>query len=228
MRSQLEFYLDEIGRKIERMEELGTRALMKAMEAFGELDTEIAEQAKAMSEDIEELAQKVEENVFETIARRQPVASDLRKLSTYLLVAHHLHRVGRYAEKIGRIVYLVEDSEHYKEMESLPYMAELAKDCLDISIRAILEEDLSEINQLEELEAKSDKETEEMFAEIVEFLRERTDIIQMSMMYIIVGRYFERAADQAFSIAERAVYMVKGERVKLGLAYKEKEMEQPH
>lgn len=113
-------------------------------------------------------------------------------------------------------------------MESLPYMAELAKDCLDISIRAILEEDLSEIDQLEELEAKSDKETEDMFAEIVEFLRERTDIIQMSMMYIIVGRYFERAADQAFSIAERAVYMVKGERVKLGLAYKEKPMEQPH
>ncbi|MGV9169657.1 MAG: phosphate signaling complex PhoU family protein [Promethearchaeia archaeon] len=228
MRSQLEFYLDEIAGKLERMEELGSRALMKAMDAFGELDTEIAEDAKTMADDIDELAQKVEENVFETIARRQPVASDLRKLSTYLLVSHHLHRVGRYAHKIGRIVYLVKDSEHYKEMESLPYMAKLAKDCLSISMKAILEEDLSGIHQLEELEAKSDKETEEMFTEIVGFLRERTDIIQMSMMYIIVGRYFERAADQAFSIAERAVYMVKGERVKLGLAYKEEPMEQPH
>ncbi len=228
MRSQLEFYLNEIAGRLGRMEQLATQALMTAMDAFGTLNTEIAEQAKAMSNDIEELAEKVEENVFETIARRQPVASDLRKLSTYLLVAHHLHRVGRYACKIARIVYLVENLEHYKKMESLPYMAELAKKTLDISINAILTEDLSEISQLEELEARSDKETEEMFAEIVEFLRKRTDITQMSLMYIIVGRYFERAADQAFMIAERAVYMVKGERVKLGLAYKSEEMHMPH
>jgi phosphate uptake regulator len=48
------------------------------------------------------------------------------------------------------------------------------------------------------------------------------------MFYIIVGRYFERAADQAFSIAERATYMVTGERKKLGLAYKGSAPDAPH
>jgi phosphate uptake regulator len=50
----------------------------------------------------------------------------------------------------------------------------------------------------------------------------------MAMFYVIVGRYFERAADQAFYIAERAVYMVTGKRRRLGLAYKGTASQAPH
>jgi phosphate uptake regulator len=95
-------------------------------------------------------------------------------------------------------------------------------------MNAVLTGNLSELDKLEKLESDSDKETAEMFEEIINFLRKRTDIVQMSMFYIIVGRYFERAADQAFSIAERAVYMATGERKKLGLAYKGSASQAPH
>ena len=86
-------------------------------------------------------------------------------------------------------------------------------------MRAVLEEDLGEIGELEKLEAQSDSETADMFKEIVEFLGRYRDISTMAMYYIIVGRYFERAADQAINIAESAVYLVNGERKKLGKAY---------
>ena len=89
-------------------------------------------------------------------------------------------------------------------------------------------QDLSGIDELEKLEADSDSETSEMFEEITEYLRKRNDIEEMAMFYMIIGRYCERAADHAFSIAERAVYMVKGERTKLGLAYKGKSGFAPH
>ena len=79
---------------------------------------------------------------------------------------------------------------------------------------------LIHIDELEKLEAETDKETEEMFQEISEYLRKEDGIEQMSMFYIIIGRYFERAADQAFQIAERAIYMATGEKKQLGLAYK--------
>ena len=92
----------------------------------------------------------------------------------------------------------------------------------------ILQGDLSEIDELEKLEADSDRETGEMFEEITEYLRKRKGITTMAMYYVIVGRYCERAADHAFSIAERAVYMVTGEKKKLGLAYKGLSSEAPH
>ncbi|MHA1936373.1 MAG: PhoU domain-containing protein, partial [Candidatus Thorarchaeota archaeon] len=99
---------------------------------------------------------------------------------------------------------------------------------LAIAMNATIKRDLSKIDELEKMEAESDRETEEMFQEITEYLRKRTDITKMAMFYVIVGRYCERAADHAFSIAERAVYMVTGKRKKLGLAYKDESKVGPH
>ncbi len=228
MRTQLERYLKEIEERLSSLHRLSTRALLDSMKAFEDLDQELAGNVKERSKEFDELADKIEDNVFETIARRQPVASDLRKISTYLQVSHHLYRVGRYSYKIAHIVKLCEGLEHFKELESLPYLAELAKTTLDIAMKAVLEGDLSEIDELEKLEAQSDQETSEMFEEIAEYLRRQKDITTMAMFYVIVGRYCERAADQAFSIAERAVYMHTGKKTKLGLAYKGSSSDAPH
>jgi len=228
MRTQLEIHIKEIGNQLKELYELSTEAFMQSMKSFELLDQKMASEVKENSNKLDELSGKVEANVFETIARRQPVASDLRKLATYLQVAQQLHRVGRYAYKIAHIVKLCEGLEHFKELESLPYLADLAIKTLEIAMKGVLENDLSNIDDLEKMEADSDRETSEMFEEIVEYLRKRTDITTMAMFYVIVGRYCERAADQAFAIAERAVYMVTGKKKKLGLAYKGSAADAPH
>ncbi|MFW9910212.1 MAG: phosphate signaling complex protein PhoU [Candidatus Thorarchaeota archaeon] len=228
MAIQLQRHLKLINDKLRELHSLSTGALMDSMKAFKELDQELAAQVRDRSDIIEEKSQSIEDNVFETIARRQPVAKDLRELATYLQVAHHLYRIGRYAYKISHIVRLCEGMEHFKELISLPHLADLAKQTIDIAMKAVLDRDLSKIDELEKLEAISDKETSDMFEEITQYLRERNDITTMAMYYVIVGRYCERAADHAFSITERAVYMVKGKRVKLGLAYKGQTGRAPH
>ncbi len=220
--------MDEIKARVERMYELASHAFLKAIEAFKELDPEMAHEAQDTSNEIEELATKIEDNVFETIVRRQPVAGDLRALASYNFVSLHLYRIGRYAYKVAHIVKLARGLKHYKKLESIPLMANIAKKTLDIAMRALLEGDLSEIDKLEQLEARSDKETVEMFEEITEYLKKMSDITTMSMYYMIVGRYCERAADHAFSIAERAIYVHTGKRRKLGLAYKGQADKGPH
>ncbi|MBN2230977.1 MAG: phosphate signaling complex protein PhoU [Candidatus Thorarchaeota archaeon] len=228
MKTQLEFYLDEIQGRLMRLHELSEKAFMDSMESFKNLDQDVAKDVKDLAGDIDELEEKIEANVLETIGRRQPVASDLRRLSVYLQTAHNLHRVGRYAYKIAHITYLCKDLQHFKELQSIPYLAELAKKTLDIAMKGILNGDLSKMDELEKLESESDRETSDMFNEIVKYLREQNGIEEMALFYIIIGRYCERAADQAFQIAEKAVYMVKGKRVKLGLAYKGKSSQAPH
>ena len=226
MSIQLQHHLKLINGRLRELSEMATGAFIDSMNAFKLLDQNLAAQVRDTSDKIETLSQSIEENVFETIARRQPVAKDLRELATYL--THQLYRVGRYAYKIAHIVRLCEGMEHFKELISLPYLADLAKQTIDIAMRGVLDRDLSQIGELEKLEALSDKETSEMFEEITEYLRKRTDITTMALYYVVVGRYCERAADHAFSIAERAVYMVTGKRVKLGLAYKGQASQAPH
>ena len=227
MVSQLEYYLSEIRKKIQELQKMTTDAFMDSMKAFETLDQDKAAQVRSRSDEIDELATKIENSVFETIARRQPVAKDLRELATYLQVTHHLYRIGRYSYKIAHIVRLCEGLTHFKELITLPLLARLSKDTIEYAMKGIIEKDLSMIDELEELEAQSDRETGEMFEEITEYLRKQKDITTMAMYYVIVGRYCERAADQAFSISERAVYMVTGERKKLGLAYKDQPDDAP-
>ena len=228
MAKQMEIHLDVINKKAREVTTLTVDAFMNAMKAFETLDQELAAEVRSTSEVIEAKTQSIEENVFETIARRQPVAKDLRELATYLAIAHHLYRIGRYAYKIAHIVRLCEGLEHFKELISLPHLAELAKETIEIAMKAVLDKNLTGIDKLEALEAESDKETSEMFEEIAEYLRKRDDIETMAMYYVIIGRYCERAADHAFSIAERAVFMINGERTKLGLAFKGKSSYAPH
>ncbi|MHA1909221.1 MAG: phosphate signaling complex PhoU family protein [Candidatus Thorarchaeota archaeon] len=227
-RKQLEQYLEDIEESLGILFDNSMDLLMESMTAFKELDHEKASKVKSESAKIEELALKIERDVFDTIARRQPVAKDLRTLATFLQVSHSLYRVGRYAYKIAHIAKMCDKNEHYKELVSLPHMAHLAKQTLLIAKKAVLDEDLSEIDELEKLEAETDKETVEMFQEISEYLRKEDGIERMSMFYMIIGRYFERAADQAFQIAERAIYMVTGEKKQLGIAYQREDSVGPH
>ena len=197
MATQLEYHLKAIVKRLRTLHELATKSLIDAMSAFKELDQDLAHKVKELTSEIEELSENIESNVFETIGRRQPVAKDLRRLSVYLQISHSLFRVGRYSYKIAHITNLCEGLQHFKELESLPFLAELAKKTLDIAMNGILDEDLSQFDELEKMEAESDRETSEMFEEIAQYLRERDDIEKMALFYIIVGRYCERAADQA-------------------------------
>ncbi len=223
MASTLETRTSDITKHLTNLHSLVRTALTKAMEAFEDLDLELADETGRVSYQVEQLHQQVEELVFDTVSKHQPTGVELRRLITYNNTSSCLRRVGQYAEKIGKIVELCEDFDHFKELVSLPYLAELAISAIDISIRAVLTEDLSEIEELEKLEAQSDREAVDMFEEIAEYLNRRRDISELAMYYIIVGRYCERAADQAIRIAESATHMITGERVKLGLLYKEEE-----
>lgn len=227
-RKQLEHHLDDIANSLTKLFDQSIAALMMSSESFKELDQEKASGVKADSIKIEEIAEKIEGDIFETIARRQPVARDLRQLATFLQVSHQLYRVGRYAYKVAHITKLCDGQNHYKELVSLPYLADLARKTLEIARVAVLEGNISGIDELEKLESESDRETEEMFQEITEYLRKEEGIERMSLFYILVGRYFERAADHAFQIAERAIYMKTGKKKKLGAAYKRSKTSGPH
>ena len=221
MDSTLETRTSDIAEHLTTLQSLVSSALTKAMKAFEDLDFELADEAGTVSDQIEQLHHLVEDDIFDAVSKHQPTGPDLRRLISYSNTSSCLHKIGRYANKIMKIVELCEGLDHFKELVSLPYLAELAISAVDASMRAVFDEDLSEIDEIEKLEAQSDSEAVDMFEEIAEYLSRRKDISKLAMYYIIVGRYFERAADQALRIAESAIYTISGERKKLGLAYKE-------
>jgi len=220
MNPSLELVNAEIVAHLKKLQKLVTNTLSQSMKVFEDLDIEAAEQNMETAQDIEILHHTIEDMAFGAITGYSPIDKDLRRLVAYIHTSSGLHSVGRYAYKIMEIVTLSDGLDHFKDLDTLPYLSEIASTAISVSVKAVIEEDLSEIGELEKLEAQSDNEATEMFQEIATYLNNRRDISNIAMLYVIVGRYFERAADQAIRIAESAVYLVSGERKKLGLAYK--------
>lgn len=220
MESTLDAKTSDIAKHLRTLHSLVSTALVQAMKAFENIDVDLATEAGAVSDRSEQLHHLVEGLVFEAVSKHQPKEIELRRLVAYRNTSGCLHKIGRYAKKIVIIVEHCEGLDHFKELVSLPYLTELANTAIDTSMRALLEADLSEIDELEKLEAQSDREVADMFEEIAGYLNRRRDISELAMFYIIVGRYCERAADEAIAIAESASYMVTGNRAKLGVAYK--------
>ena len=218
--STLETMTSDIRDHLKNLHSLVSSALMQAMKAFEDIDVDLAAEAGAASERAGKMHHLVEGLVFEVVSKHQPKEIDLRRLVAYRNTSESLHKIGRYAGKIVEIVERCEGLDHFKELVSLPYLAELANTAIDASMKTVLEGDLSEINELEKIEAQSDREAADMFEEIAGHLNKRRDISELAMFYIIVGRYLERAADQAILIAESSSYMITGNHVKLGIAYK--------
>ncbi|MBY8997307.1 MAG: hypothetical protein KGD60_06215 [Candidatus Thorarchaeota archaeon] len=219
MDQTLESRTSNISDQLTTLHSLVTTALVQAMKAFEDIDADLAAEAGAVSDKVEQLHHLVEGLVFEAVSNHQPKELDLRRLVAYRNASESLHKIGRYSKKIVDIVELCEGLDHFKELVSLPYLTELAVTALGVSMKALIESDLTEIDELEKLEALSDREAADMFEEIAGYLNKRRDISELAMFYIIVGRYCERAADQAIIIAESASYMITGNRVKLGIAY---------
>jgi phosphate transport system protein len=218
----------EFSKSLQEMHKIASSSLIEVMTAFEDLDLELAEGIEDKLESLEQLIFQMEENMIEKLADKLKSTEDLKLLTTYLQASNHLLRVGEYASKIGRIVLLCDGMDHFKELESIPYLAELAKNTLDISINTLLNGDFSEIDELEKLEAEADRETSQMFEEITEYLRSDRNIGLMAMYYVLVGRYCERAADEALAIAQKAFYLHTGVRKRLGLEYRYGDSEAPH
>lgn len=220
MSTPLETETRSISDKLRTMLEVVMSRFTEAIESFEDLDQERAESTADEHDESERLHREIEDAVFKATSKYSPTGEELRRLMAYLYTSISLRRVSRYARKISETVALCDGLDHFKELESIPYLSDIARAALETSLRALLQSDLSEIDELEKLEAQSDHELSDMFDEIADYLRQRKDIGTLAMCYMIVGRYCERAADEAIVIAEAAVYLVEGEHRKLGQAYK--------
>jgi phosphate uptake regulator len=143
MNSTLEEAKIEIKSLLESLFKTVTDALSQSMQAFEDLDGALANRITANFQDVENSHHRVEDLCFNSIAIFQPRDAELRRFIAYVTSSNGLHNVGRFATKIGEIVTLCEGLDHFKDLETLPYLAELASTALNISIRAVLDENLT-------------------------------------------------------------------------------------
>ncbi len=203
--------LQEIARTVAEMGGLVERQIADATKALVERDTEVAERVIAADPAIDALQRVVEEKAVLTIARRQPMAVDLREIVGAMRVCNDLERIGDHAKHIGkRVVALDGDFYPQKLIRGVEHMATLVsallKQVLDAYAGRDLQAALAVWNGDEEVDALCTS----LFRELLTYMMEDPRNITICMHLMFCAKDIERMGDHATNIAETVYYMIEG------------------
>ncbi len=213
MRDAYHDELDTISASLVEMANLAGSAMSRATTSLLDADLALAEMVITADEQIDELYRATEERAFELMARQQPVASDLRIVVTSLRMVADLERMGDLALHVAKIARRRYPSSAVPpELRSTVLeMGHAAEEIVAKAGSVIAGRDLEMAAQLERDDDVMDGLHRQLFEALL--AAEWPHGIEAAIDITLAGRYYERFADHAVSVARRVVYLVTGERV---------------
>jgi phosphate transport system protein len=186
-------------------------AVAEATEALLEGSAEIAEQVISGDVEIDRARERVEEMSFSLLSLQQPVAGDLRTLVAALRMAGDLERMGDLAVHIAKVARLRVPSVAVPEdvEPTIRRMAMVAELMVGKVADIIAERDVEGAKELHEVDEEMDHLRRKSFRELLG--ANWSHGIEPAVDLALLGRYYERIADHAVSVANRVAYVVTGE-----------------
>jgi phosphate transport system protein len=200
-----------LDRKIAQMGGLTERQLAQAFDALERRDPKLAEAAVASDRAIDLLERELQEQTILMIARRQPLANDLRHIMTVLKIAGDLERIGDLAKNIGKRALAVSGENHPKSlMTGLKHMTELAMRQLKDVLDAYAERDADKALSVWRHDERIDAMYNSLFREMLTYMMEDPRNIGLCTHLLFGAKNIERVGDHTTNIAESVYYLVHG------------------
>ncbi|MBY6200296.1 phosphate signaling complex protein PhoU [Maritalea mobilis] len=204
--------LEGIQGLIMRMGGLVEEAISDAAKALDTRDVELAQKVRAGDAAIDALDQTINEEAANIIARRQPIARDLRTVLTVFRISNNLERIGDYAKNIAkRSEAIIEHPPVEGTGASLRRMARQVELMLKDVLDAYIQQDADKAQDVRERDIEVDQMYSALFREYLTFMMEDPRNITTCMHLHFMAKNIERMGDHATSIAEQVMYLVTGE-----------------
>lgn len=208
--------LQELNRLIAEMGGLAEKQIAEAVHALTLRDTVLAKRVIDADLRLDDLQREVEERAIVTIARRQPMAVDLRDVVGALRVAGEVERIGDLAKNLAkRVLDLSEDYPSLKLIRGIERMGSLVLDQLKRVLDSYAARDVLEAMDVWERDAEIDSMCVSLFRELLTYMMEDPRSITFCIHLLFSAKNIERMGDHATNIAEVVHYMITGEPVAL-------------
>jgi phosphate transport system protein len=204
--------LQVLGRKIAEMGGIGEAMLADAMDALSSLDVELAQSVVAKDPRLDMLQREIEDSAILTIARRQPMALDLREIVAAIRVSGDLERIGDLAKNIAkRAVKVASEPRLPRAIVGLKHMHELAATQLKDVLDAYAQRDIERVQAVWTRDADLDALEDSVFRDLLTFMMEDPRNISFCAHLLFCSKNIERVGDHTTNIAETVYYLVTGE-----------------
>jgi phosphate transport system protein len=203
--------LQELARMVAEMGGLAERHVADAVDALARRDTALAQRVTAADAQIDALQREIEEKSVLTIARRQPVASDLREVVGALRLAGDLERIGDLAKNIAkRVIALNGEFPPPKLIRGVEHMTALLLGQLKAVLNAYARRSVAEAMSVWRGDEEIDAVCTSVFRELLTYMMEDPRNITFCIHLLFCAKNIERMGDHATNIAETVHYIVEG------------------
>ena len=210
LRSAFQDEFDGVTSTLVELSEIVSDAIEKATHALLTANLQEAEAVIAADDRVDNLQHELDARIIDIIARQQPVASDLRALVTALRMSADLERMGDMAHHVAKITRLRHPNGAVPSelLLTIEEMGKVAKVIADKAGKVIGSRDVDKALEVERDDDEMDKLHRKLFTTLLS--DDWKHGTETAIDITLIGRYYERFADHAVSVARRVYYLVTG------------------
>lgn len=201
-RKTFEASLEDLNVELIKMGAVVEKAINSAIIAFKNHDEKLAKEVVEQDRLIDDMEKDIEAKCLSLILRQQPVACDLRVVSTALKMVTDMERIGDQAADIAELVMDFSNELKYTAIEHIPAMAEVSVSMVHGAIASFVNDDVELASEI----IKKDDIVDDLFEKVKEDVSKRlqTDVknSDMDINFLMIAKYLERIGDHAENICE--------------------------
>lgn len=221
--TQFQKELGELKENLLKMATLVEGTIHDAVQALVKRDTDLANQIFQREKQINEMELIIDEMCLRLLALRQPMAVDLRFITSAMKIITDLERMGDQAVNIAERAISLNQEPQLKPYIDLPRMAEIAQSMVKDVLDAFVNRDVQLARSVCERDDLVDGLNDQVVRELLTYMMSDPKTIPRAVHLMIVARCLERIADHATNIAEDVIFMVAALVIKHHADAKEKE-----
>ena len=206
--------LAELNGLILKMGSMAEIAIYKSVEALKNRDEKMAKETIERDNDIDCLELEIQDRAITLIATRQPMAADLRFITTAMSIATDLERIGDLSVDVSQKNLELLKWPLLKPLIDTPKLADIAKEMIKESIDTFVKKDSTRSLKIHKMETEADKLRDLITDELTQIMMKDPQTVPKAIPLLLIARFLERICDHAMNIAEDVVYMVEAKVVK--------------
>lgn len=211
MRNKFDKQLATLNDEMIEMGSMIEQSIEKTIKALLNQDVELAKEVIAADEDIDSQEKKIESLCLKLLLQQQPVAKDLRVISSALKMITDMERIGDHAVDISEITLMLAGKPYINKLEYIQNMAKETTVMLVQSIDAYVNKNLEQAQKVIEQDDVVDNLFINAKDELIRLIREDANNGEQAADLLMIAKYFERIGDHAVNISEWVIFSILGQ-----------------
>ena len=211
MRNRFDRQLSTLNDELIEMGSMIEKSIETAIKALVNQDVDLARHAIEADEEIDRQERIIEDLSLKLLLQQQPVAKDLRLISSALKMITDMERIGDHASDISEITIALADQPYIKKLEHIQQMAKETMIMLVGSIEAFVDKDLEKANEVIKRDDVVDDLFDKVKKELIQMIHENADKGEQAADLLMVAKYMEWIGDHATNISEWVIFSITGE-----------------